>query len=103
MGTTGLSAALPPSVARLSAAASEGRPLLRARCAPVLVAQAEEAHARKPHAMAAADASQATAGRLFQGVSRQEFGFKMLQSMGWSEGQARAATPGLRVRRLCAS
>ena len=35
-------------------------------------------------------APQGTVGRLFQGVSRQEFGFKMLQSMGWSEGQARS-------------
>jgi hypothetical protein len=31
---------------------------------------------------------------LFQGVSRQEFGFKMLQSMGWSEGQARERREG---------
>ena len=39
-------------------------------------------------ASAEGGASKGTTGRLFQGVSRQEFGFKMLQSMGWSEGQA---------------
>jgi hypothetical protein len=45
--------------------------------------------------MAAVDAAApggGTTGRLFQGVARNEFGFKMLQSMGWSEGQARART-----------
>ena len=30
-----------------------------------------------------------TAGKLYQGVARNEFGFKMLAQMGWSEGQAR--------------
>ena len=32
-----------------------------------------------------------SAGRLYQGVARNEFGFKMLAAMGWSEGKVRGA------------
>jgi len=38
---------------------------------------------------AAALAVAPTIGRLYQGVARSEFGFKMLQAMGWVEGKAR--------------
>ena len=62
----------------------------------------EAAHcSRRTMASAEGAAPHGTVGRLFQGVSRQEFGFKMLQSMGWSEGQARSgrarAAAALRV------
>jgi hypothetical protein len=46
-------------------------------------------------ASAEAPAPGGTTGRLFQGVARNEFGFKMLQSMGWSEGQVRRLARGL--------
>jgi hypothetical protein len=58
--------------------------------------QSGEPRRRLVAAMASAEggAASGTTGRLFQGVSRQEFGFKMLQSMGWSEGQARERREG---------
>ncbi len=37
--------------------------------------------------MTAAEAPAGTTGRCFQGVDRNDFGYKMLQSMGWSEGK----------------
>jgi len=42
---------------------------------------------------AKAEEAAATSGRCFQGVARNEFGYKMLQSMGWSEGKVRCRAP----------